>query len=388
MSPSPSASSLKDIADSRSSGEDKRRILRKPHDPYLFRPFEVRSVTARNHIMLSPMCQYCGEDGMPNEWHYIHLAARAIGGAGIVCTEVIHTQPHGRISPGCLGIWTDDHRDALARIVTMVEEHGAVPAMQIGHAGRKAAVTRPWEGSLPIQDGPDAWDTVSSSAIPFSDGWRTPEELDQAGIDEVVESFRVGTRRAREAGFKLLEIHGAHGYLINQFYNPFSNKRDDDYGGDFENRCRFLFETIDAVRSEWPDDLPLFLRISATDWLEGGWGVEDSVRLAKILKEKGQVDLIDCSSAGTSPEQKVPIHPGYQVPLAKAVKDGSGMMTGAVGLIHTPEHAESILANGDADLVIMGRTLLGDPYWPLKAAKVLKAETVEWPVQYERANIF
>ncbi len=373
---------------SQSFGEDGRRVLKHDRNPHLFRPFTARSVTARNHIMLSPMCQYCGEDGLPNEWHYIHLASRAIGGAGIVCTEVVHTQPEGRISPGCLGIWSNVHRDALARLAETIATHGAVPGMQIGHAGRKASVSRPWEGSLPIQNGPDAWPTVSASAIPFSAGWRTPAALDQGGIDAIVESFRTGTRRAREAGFKLLEIHGAHGYLINQFYNPLSNIRDDGYGGDFDNRCRFLFEVIDAVRAEWPDELPLFLRISATDWLEGGWGVDDSIRLAKILKEKGRVDLIDCSSGGTSPDQKVPNHPGYQVPLAKSVKEGAGMMTGAVGLIHTPEHAESILANGDADLVIMGRTLLADPHWPLQAAKVLKAGNVDWPVQYERGNIF
>ena len=363
-------------------------MLKRSRDPHLFRPFTARSVTARNHIMLSPMCQYCGEDGLPNEWHYIHLASRAIGGAGIVCTEVVHTLPEGRISPGCLGIWSDDHRDALARLAETISSHGAVPGMQIGHAGRKAAVSRPWEGSLPIQNGPDAWPTVSASAIPFSEGWRTPAALDQGGIDMIVESFRDGSRRAREAGFKLLEIHGAHGYLINQFYNPISNMRDDDYGGDFDNRCRFLFEVIEAVRSEWPDELPLFLRISATDWLEGGWGIHDSIRLAKILKERGQVDLIDCSSGGTSPDQQVPIHPGYQVPLAKSVKDGAGIMTGAVGLIYTPEHAESILANADADLVIMGRALLADPYWPLQAAKTLKAGNMDWPVQYERGNIF
>ena len=273
--------------------------------------------------MLSPMCQYCGEDVFPNEWHYIHLASRAIGGAGIVCTEVVHTLPEGRISPGCLGIWSDDHRDALARLAETIRSQGAVPGMQIGHAGRKAAVSRPWEGSLPIQNGPDAWPTVSASAIPYSGGWRTPGALDQGGIDMIVESFRDGSRRAREAGFKLLEIHGAHGYLINQFYNPISNMRDDDYGGDFDNRCRFLFEVIEAVRLNGRMSYRCFFASQRLDWLQEGWSIDDSIRLAQILKERGQVDLIDCSSGGTSPDQRVPIHPGYQGPLAKSVKDGS-----------------------------------------------------------------
>ena len=376
------------ILDARSSGETERRILQTDQNPNLFKPLTIRSVTSRNHIMVSPMCQYSGIDGFTTNWHYVHLGARAIGGAGIVCTEVIHTESRGRITPGCLGLWSDEQRDRLAPIVEFISDQGAIPAAQIGHAGRKGSISRPWEGSIPLTPKKGAWSTISSSPNSFSEGWHLPEELSLGGIDEVIESFKNATRRARQAGFKIIELHGAHGYLINQFYSHLTNTRVDAYGGSFENRCRFLFDVIEAVRSEWPKKFPLFLRVSATDWIEGGWGISETIRLAKLLKKKGQVDLIDCSSGGTSPNQKVPAHPGYQVAMSRQIREGASILTGAVGLIHSPYHAESILANGEADLVIMGRTLLADPHWPMKAAKVLNAENFDWPVQYERGNIF
>lgn len=338
--------------------------------------------------MLSPMCQYSGEDGLSTEWHYVHLAARAVGGAGIVFTEAVHTEPEGRITKHCLGLWNDEQKDRLARIANFVEEQGAVPGIQLGHAGRKASVGRPWEGSVPIAPSDGGWPVIAPSAIPYAKDWPVPTEMSVGDIRRSLDHLVTAVRRARDAGFKLLELHGAHGYLIHQFLSPLSNSRDDDYGGSFENRCRFLMETVDAVRSQWPQELPLFLRLSITDWVEGGWTVEDSVRLAKILKGKNEVDLIDCSSGGNDARQKIPVHPGYQVPLAREVKARADMMTAAVGLMNGPDLAEATIANGDADVLVLGRTLLADPHWPLRAANALKAEEVVWPVQYERSNIF
>jgi 2,4-dienoyl-CoA reductase-like NADH-dependent reductase (Old Yellow Enzyme family) len=338
--------------------------------------------------MLSPMCQYSGEEGLSNEWHYVHLAARAVGGAGIVCTEAVHTEPEGRITKHCLGLWNDEQKERLARIANFVEEQGAVPAIQLGHAGRKASVGRPWEGSVPISPSEGGWPVIAPSALPYAKDWPVPTEMSVDDIRRSLDHLVAAVRRARDAGFKLLELHGAHGYLIHQFLSPLSNTREDDYGGSFENRCRFLLETVDAVRSEWPQELPLFLRLSITDWVDGGWTVEDSVRLANILKEKNEVDLIDCSSGGNDPRQEIPIHPGYQVPLAREVKARSKMMTAAVGLMNGPDLAEATIANGDADILILGRTLLADPHWPLRAANALNATEVVWPVQYERSNIF
>jgi 2,4-dienoyl-CoA reductase-like NADH-dependent reductase (Old Yellow Enzyme family) len=374
--------------DSRSLGENKRRVLRRDPRPHLFRPIELRSITARNRIMLSPMCQYSGEEGLSTEWHYVHLAARAVGGAGIVCTEAVHTEPEGRITKHCLGLWNDEQKDRLARIANFVEEQGGVPAIQLGHAGRKASVGRPWEGTVPISPSEGGWPVVAPSALPYAEDWPVPTEMSVGDIERSLDHLVAAVRRAREAGFKLLELHGAHGYLIHQFLSPLSNTRDDAYGGSFENRCRFFLESVDAVRSQWPKELPLFVRLSVTEWVDGGWTVDDSVRLAKILKEKGDVDLIDCSSGGNDPRQKIPIHPGYQVPLARDVKARSEMMTAAVGLMNGPDLAEATIANGDADIVILGRSLLADPHWPLRAAKALKANEVAWPVQYERSNIF
>ncbi len=370
------------------SGENERRILRRDPNPFLFRPLSIRSVTVKNRIMLSPMCQYSATDGLMNDWHFAHLAARAAGGAGIVFTEATHIEPRGRITHHCLGLWNDEQRDRMRRVVDFIADQDAVPAIQLGHAGRKASVTRPWEGSrpLPVEEG--GWESIGPSARPFAKGWNTPLAMTKSMIDRSVEDFAQAVRRAREAGFRILEIHAAHGYLIHQFLSPLSNDREDEYGGAFENRIRFLLETIRAVRSEWPRDLPLFVRISATDWVEGGWTLDDSIELGRILAKSGDVDLIDCSSGGNDPRQQIPIHPGYQVPFAAALKTGTGLLTGAVGLIHSPDLAESIVANGQADLVVLGRTLLADPVWPLRAASQLKATAVKWPVQYERSNIF
>ncbi len=375
-------------ADSRVTGENGRRILRRDPNPHLFRPISFRSVTVRNRIMLSPMCQYSAQDGMPNDWHFTHLGARAAGGAGIVCTEAVHVAPRGRITQYDLGLWNDAQRDALARIAGFVAAQGAVPAIQLGHAGRKASVGRPWDGTGPVPVSQGGWSTVSASAIAYADGWPTPAELDAAGIQAELDAMAQATRRARDAGFRIIELHAAHGYLIHQFYSPLSNARTDGYGRSFDNRIRFLYESLDAMRSEWPDDLPLFVRLSVTDWVEGGWTVADSVRLCKVLRDRGDVDLIDCSSGGNDPRQQIPIHPGYQVPLARQIRAETGLATGAVGLINAPDLAESIVANGDADLVLLGRGLLADPHWPLKAANTLKAQNVVWPVQYERSNIF
>jgi len=334
------------------------------------------------------MCQYSAEDGLSNEWHFVHLGSRAVGGAGIICTEAVHLEPAGRITKYCLGLWNDEQRDRLKRIVDFVAEQGAVPGIQLGHAGRKASVTRPWEGSKPFSPESGGWQTVSASARPFAKDWPTPVALDSQGITRQMELLAAATKRARQAGFKLVELHAAHGYLIHQFYSPLSNSRTDSYGGSFENRIRFLLEAISAVRSEWPDDLPLFVRLSATDWVPGGWDIDDTIRLAGVLHARGDVDLIDCSSGGNDPRQEIPIHPGYQVPLAQSVKRATGILVGAVGLLHTADFAESIIANGLADLVILGRSLLADPVWPLRTAQELKAQNVVWPVQYERSNIF
>ncbi len=377
------------ITDSRSGGENARRILKRDPNPHLFRPVTFRSVTARNRIMLSPMCQYSGQEGLSNDWHFVHLGARAAGGAGWVFTEAVHTEPRGRITPHCLGLWNDEQRDRLARIAGFVEAQGAVPGIQLGHAGRKASVGRPWEGSHPLRVDEGGWDDqVSASALPYASGWHPPMAMTQDQIDDALQALKSAVRRAREAGFRALELHGAHGYLIHQFLSPLSNQRTDAYGGSFENRIRFLQESIQVVREAWPHDLPLFVRLSCTDWVEGGWTLDDTVRLATLLQFQGDVDLIDCSSGGNDPRQQIPIHPGYQIPLSQEVRSRAGIATGAVGLIHSPDLAESVIANGQADLVVLGRALLSDPAWPLRAAATLRAENVEWPKQYERSNIF
>lgn len=369
-------------------GEDRRRILRRDPDPHLFRPMALRSVTVKNRIMLSPMCQYSAAEGVANIWHVQHLGARAAGGAGIVCTEATHVESRGRITPHCLGLWNDAQRDALAPIVAFVASQGAIPAIQLGHAGRKASVARPWEGSQPLAPRQGGWETIGASALAYSENFAVPRAMDEADIAAVVAAFRAAARRAREAGFKLIELHGAHGYLFHQFLSPLSNRRGDRYGGTLENRARLLLETLDAVRAEWPSDLPLAVRLSCTDWVAGGWDVPEAIDLVRRLKARGDVDFVDCSSGGNDPRQRIPVHPGYQIGFAERIRREAGIATAAVGLIHTPDMAEEILANGRADLVVLGRTLLADPVWPLRAAKALRAEAVKWPVQYERSDIF
>jgi 2,4-dienoyl-CoA reductase-like NADH-dependent reductase (Old Yellow Enzyme family) len=355
--------------------------------PHLFRPITFRSVTARNRIAVSPMCQYSATDGVPNDWHFQTLASRAVGGAGIVFAEATNVEARGRITPQCTGLWNDEQRDAFARIVKFVKGQGAVAGMQLGHAGRKGSAARPWEGGKGLAPAQGGWEIIAPSAIPFSEGHPVPREMDEKTIAATIAQFAASARRTREAGFDVIEIHGAHGYLISTFLSPITNRRTDGYGGSFENRTRYLLEVVDAVRSEWPDDMPLFVRISSTDWMEGGWGLEDSIRLAQVLKAGGKVDLIDCSSGGVDPRQKIELRPGYQVPFAAAIRARAGIATGAVGLISKPEMAEEIVAGGQADIVVMARAFLSDPHWPLHAAKALKFK-LPWPRQYERGDIF
>jgi len=368
-------------------GEGERKILQRDPNPHIFRPVTFRSVTARNRIVVSPMCQYSATDGVANDWHFQNLASRAVGGAGIVFVEMTNVEARGRITAGCMGLWNDTQRDALARIAPFVKAQGAVAGIQLAHAGRKASVTRPWEGGKGLAPEQGGWPIIAPSAIPFGESHPMPQEMDEKTISGIVALFAASARRAREAGFDVIELHGAHGYLISSFLSPITNRRTDRYGGSFENRIRFLLEVIEAVRSEWPDDKPLFVRISCTDWMEGGWDLEASVKLAQTLKAGGNVDLIDCSSGGVDPRQKVNAFPGYQVPFSAAIRSRAGIATGAVGMISAPEMAEQIIADGQADLVVMARAFLNDPYWPLHAAKALKAK-IPWPFQYERGNIF
>ena len=367
--------------------EADRKIMQREGLPHIFRPVSFRSVTARNRIMVSPMCQYSAIDGVANDWHLQHLGCRAVGGSGFVFTEVVHLEPRGRITPNCLGLWNDEQRDALKRIAGFLKEQGAVAGIQIGHAGRKGSTARPWDGGKPLAADKGGWTNIAPSPVPFAEGYPVPVEMDGKAIQQTLAMFAGSARRAREAGFDIIEIHGAHGYLIHEFLSPLSNRRTDRYGGTFDNRARFLLEAVDAVRSEWPDDKPLFVRISCTDWMEGGWNVEGAIKLARLLKAGGKVDLIDSSSGGLSPLQKIPVHPGYQVPFAAAIRSEAGIATGAVGLIHSADQAEQIIANGQADIIIMARAMLNDPYWPMHAAKALRAK-FPWPKQYERGDIF
>jgi 2,4-dienoyl-CoA reductase-like NADH-dependent reductase (Old Yellow Enzyme family) len=351
----------------------------------LFDPLQLRELTLRNRIVVSPMCQYSSQDGFANEWHFVHLGSRAVGGAALVFTEAAAVTPEGRISPQDLGIWKDEQVEMLARITKFVDAHGAIAGMQLAHAGRKASTQRPWEGNktLSIEEG-GFRPILAPSAIPFRPQDPIPDALDEKGIARIVRAFGDAAERALRAGFRVLEIHAAHGYLLHEFLSPLSNQRADAYAGSFDNRIRALLEVTRSVRRRWPERLPLFVRISATDWAEGGWDIDQSVELAKRLAREG-VDLIDCSSGGLVPGAKVPIGPGYQTPFAERIRREAAVKTGAVGLIRSPEQAEHILRTGQADAVILARQLLRDPYWPLTAAKVLGVQ-VAWPVQYERAR--
>lgn len=358
---------------------------RSGRDVALFRPLVMRGVTSRNRIMMSPMCQYSAVDGVPGAWHGPHLVSRAVGGAGIICLEATHTEARGRITAHCLGIWNDTQRDALAALVKDIKAYGALAAVQLAHAGRKASVHRPWESGRPNLPQDGGWQPIGPSPIPFGTGYAVPTEMDQATIDTVVESFASAARRSREAGFDIVELHGAHGYLIHSFVSPLSNQRTDGYGGSLANRARFLMEVIDATRREWPSELPLFVRISATDWLDGGFTADESVDLARMLQARGDVDLIDCSTGGADPRQAISAYAGYQVGFAERIRREAGIATGAVGLITSAELADEIVANGRADLVLLGRELLRNPYWPQQAALQLKAQADIVPKQYQRA---
>ena len=364
----------------------KRRMPTHAGEPaHLFTPLEIRGVRLRNRIGVSPMCEYSSTEGYANDWHFVHLGSRAVGGAGMVMAEAAAVLPEGRISPQDLGIWEDGHIAMLARIFRFIEEHGAVPAMQLAHAGRKASTEVPWKGLKPLSEADGGWRPIfAPSAEPFGEKYPTPEMLDARGIARVVEAFANAARRALEAGAKIVEIHSAHGYLLHEFLSPLSNFRTDCYGGSFENRTRALCEVVEAVRVIWPKNLPLFVRISATDWTEGGWTPDDSVRLAAQLGPLG-VDLIDCSSAAILPGIHIPVGPGFQVPFAEKVRRESGLKTAAVGMITEPAQADQIVRTGQADLVLLARELLRDPYWPLRAADQLK-EDGPWPKQYLRAK--
>jgi len=354
--------------------------------PLLFEPITFRSVTARNRIVVAPMCQYSANDGLGDDWHVQHLGARAMGGAGIVFTEATHVSAIGRITPWCLGLWNELHKALLARLVSIIERGGAVPGIQIAHAGRKASTTRTWEGSKPIAPQEGGWVPVAPSPIPFHPGAVDPHALSTTEIADIAGQLATTARMAREAGMKVVELHAAHGYLLHSFLSPISNHRNDGYGGDLEGRSRFLMEALDAVRAEWPAELPLFVRLSCVDYLPGGLTIEDTVALARRIAARGDVDLIDCSSGAISPDVRIPAHPGYQVPFADAVKHGANIATGAVGLITEPTHAAEIVANGRADLVFVARVLLADPAWPLRAAKALGVKP-ELPPPYWRATL-
>ena len=351
----------------------------------LFEPIKIRNIELKNRLVVSPMCQYSSVDGFANDWHLVHLGSRAIGGAALVFTEATAVSPEGRISPDDMGIWKDEHIDFLKRISGFIKQHGSVPGIQLAHAGRKASHFSPWKGGKFLNPAEGAWQTLAPSAVPYKEGEPMPKEMTIVEIEQLIEDFRLSTERALQAGFEVFEVHAAHGYLINEFLSPLSNHREDEYGGSFENRIRLLIAIVKEMRTVIGNDRLLFVRISVTDWVSGGWNEGDSVQLAKILKELG-VDVIDCSSGGNSHEQKIPVGPLYQVPFSEKIKKETGILTAAVGLITTAEESEEILSENKADLVVMARELLREPYFPLHAAKTLGAE-VEWPVQYERAKL-
>ena len=351
----------------------------------LFSTLQIKNLTFKNRIVISPMCQYSAQDGFANDWHLVHLGSRASGGAALIIQEATSVSPEGRISPGDLGIWKDEHITKLQAINTFIVSQNAIPGIQLAHAGRKASVSEPWNGNKKLDETNDGWNTVAPSAIGYHDNEKQPIALDRTGIQKVISDFKSATKRALEAGFQVIEIHAAHGYLIHQFLSPLSNLRTDEYGGSFENRIRLLMEVLEAVQSEWPANLPLFIRISASDWADGGWNSDESVRLSKIVKEKG-VDLIDVSSGGLVSHQQIPLGPNYQVPFAERIKKETGILTGAVGLITDSVQAEAIVADGKADLVLFARASLRNPNLALDFAKELNAD-IQWPKQYERAKI-
>ncbi len=350
----------------------------------LFSPFQIRSLELKNRIAVSPMCQYSSEEGMPTDWHFVHLSSRAVGGAALVMMEATAVSPEGRISPDDAGIWSNEHADAYKKITDFISSHNSVPGIQLAHAGRKASTYSPWKGTGKVISEEGGWQTIGPSAIPFADNYPLPREMTRDEILSVIGQFKSAAERSMRAGFRLIELHMAHGYLVHEFLSPLSNHRKDEYGGSLENRCRLALEISETVRRTIPDNFPLFVRISASDWVEGGWDIDQSVQLAKWLKEKG-IDLIDCSSGGNAAAAKIPIGPGYQVSFAERIKKEAGIMTGAVGAITSPMQAETIIRTGQADLVLLAKEMLRNPYWPLYAAKQLNSEA-DWPDQYLRAK--
>ena len=352
---------------------------------HLFEPLKLRSITLRNRIGVSPMCQYsAGPDGRATDWHLVHLGSRALGGAGLVCFEATAVEARGRISPADLGLWEDAQIEPLARVVRFVQQQGAVACLQLAHAGRKGSTAPPWEGGAAVPAAQGGWTPVAPSPVPFSDASPVPEALDAAGIAGIAQAFAAAARRARAAGFQAFEVHAAHGYLVHQFLSPLSNRRTDRHGGSLENRTRLAREVVEAVRRAWPADLPLLVRVSATDWVDGGWGVDDTVALSRQLRELG-ADLVDVSSGGLVPYAKVPVGPGYQTAFAERIRREAGVATGAVGVIVSPEQADHVVRTGQADLVLVAREFLRDPHFPLRAAKALGQEG-PWPRQYARAR--
>ena len=356
--------------------------------PKLFEPVSFRSVTARNRIAVAPMCQYSATDGLGDDWHIQNLGAKAAGGAGIVFAEATHVSAVGRITPGCLGLWNSAHLHLMSRLAAIISKCGAVPGVQLAHAGRKASAEVPWRGGKGIPIASGGWQTIGASAIPFSDSTTTPTAMSLADIADVVSQFTASTRMARHAGMKVIELHAAHGYLVHSFLSPISNTRNDQYGGDLAGRARLLLDLVDAVRREWPDDLPLFVRLSCVDWMDGGLTLPDAVAIAKMLAATGKVDLIDCSSGGIAAVgPHIPsLHPGYQVPFAETIRRSAGIATGALGLITSAQHAAEIIANDRADLIFVARAVLADPGWPLRVAKELGAPLELLP-QYQRATL-
>jgi 2,4-dienoyl-CoA reductase-like NADH-dependent reductase (Old Yellow Enzyme family) len=351
----------------------------------LFAPLNIKDITFRNRIAISPMCQYSAENGFATDWHLVHYGSRAVGGAALIIQEATGVSPEGRISSGDLGIYKEEHIEKLRQITSFIHQHGAVAGIQLAHAGRKAGCAKPWDGGKQLKENEGGWTTVSASALAFNPEDNSPVALDTDGINKVITDFKIAAQRSLLAGYKLIEIHAAHGYLLHQFLSPLSNHRTDNYGGSFENRIRLLLEIVKAVQTEWPENLPLFVRISATDWAEGGWNVDEAVQLSSILKQNG-ADLIDCSSGGLVPYQKITLGPGYQVSFAEKIKKETGILTGAVGLITETQQAEEILEKEQADLIIIARASLRDPYFAFNAAKIL-GDDIEWPVQYKRAKL-
>jgi 2,4-dienoyl-CoA reductase-like NADH-dependent reductase (Old Yellow Enzyme family) len=351
----------------------------------LFSPIKIQNIELKNRIAVSPMCQYSSINGFPSDWHLVHLGSRAVGGAGLILTEATAVSLEGRISPDDAGIWNEEQVNAYKKITSFIKSQNSVSGIQLAHAGRKASTYSPWKGSGEVKVENGGWITLAPSPIPFSENFPHPKEMSEEDVQLVIDQFTKAAKRSIEAGFEVIELHFAHGYLVHEFYSPISNKRKDKYGGNLENRCRFAIEIAKSVRETIPDGTPLFARISSTDWVENGWDIDQSIKLAKWLKEVG-VDLIDCSSGGNVTKAQIPIGPGYQIPFAEKIKKEAKILTGGVGLITTAEQAEEIISSEKADIVLLAREMLRDPYWALHAAKKLNVDLTDWPKQYLRAK--